>query len=167
MCYIFSIHIIRYIPSLWSSLWNAWTARNGDTDGDSSVVLSLHKSARDWLPYFSVFCTPQMYIKNVRRVQDTEEKKQCSNQWKTWKQRFTPITWSLKLYMKKYVSARRIQMTWRFSKMPEFALQKDLKRAHFLESSGSKMYIEFRQRVQESVGYKIPRNTVVLDHKCY
>jgi hypothetical protein len=44
--------------------------------------------------------------------------------------------------------------------MPEFAPQKDLKRAHIFESSESKMFVDFWRRVQESVGYKIPRNTV-------
>ena len=50
--------------------------------------------------------------------------------------------------------------------MPEFDQQKDKKTSSIFESSGSKMYIDFYQRVQNSAGYKIPRNTgskIILD----
>jgi hypothetical protein len=54
-------------------------------------------------------------------------------------------------------------MTGRFRKMPDFSLQKDQNKLFILKSSESKMYINFSQRVQNTVGYKIlvPRNTVV------
>ena len=44
ICYI---PIIRYIPPLWSSVWGAWPARNGDTDGLSGIVENLLVSRRN------------------------------------------------------------------------------------------------------------------------
>jgi hypothetical protein len=53
-------------------------------------------------------------------------------------------------------------MTGRFREMPDFSRQRDENKSFLLESSESKMYMNFSHRVQNTVGYKIPRNTVVV-----